>query len=63
MVRVDHEDLTTAVIAEGIRPGERVVVDGASRLSDGTKVTISAPPEQRPSGPRPVAGGRDRAPG
>lgn len=72
MVRVEHEDLATAVIAEGLQPGERVVVDGASRLSDGTKVTISAPPDRPPGlqpgdprrqGPRPVAGGRERAPG
>jgi len=62
MVRVEHEDLQTAVIAEGLQPGDRVVVDGASRLSDGTKVTISPPPE-RPAGPRPVAGGRGRTPG
>ena len=59
LVTVAHEDLQTAVIAEGIQPGDRVVVEGASRLSDGTKVTISAPPART----RPVAGGRERAPG
>jgi multidrug efflux system membrane fusion protein len=59
-VTVGHEDLTVAVIAEGVQPGERVVIDGASRLSDGTKVSITPPPARAP---RPVAGGRDRAPG
>ncbi len=60
-VTVGHEDLTVAIVAEGLKPGERVVVDGASRLSDGTKVTVTTP--QRPAGPRPVAGGRERPPG
>ncbi|MCC6717004.1 MAG: efflux RND transporter periplasmic adaptor subunit [Acetobacteraceae bacterium] len=59
-VAVGHEDLTVAVIGEGVQPGERVVVDGASRLSDGTKVTITPPP---PPVTRPLAGGRARAPG
>ena len=61
-VTVGHEDLTVAIISDGVQPGERVVIDGASRLSDGTKVNITAPPppQQRP---RPVAGGRERAPG
>ena len=57
-VTVGHEDLTVAVIADGIQPGERVVIDGASRLSDGTKVSIPVPPR-----PRPVAGARERTPG
>lgn len=60
-VTVGHEDLTVAIVAEGLKPGERVVVDGASRLSDGTKVTVTTP--ARPAGPRPVAGGRERPPG
>ena len=60
-VTVGHEDLTVAILAEGLKPGERVVVDGASRLSDGTKVTVTIP--ARPAGPRPVAGGRERPPG
>jgi len=62
-VTVGHEDVVAAIIAEGLQPGERVVVDGASRLSDGTKVTISTPPPPAsPRGPRPVAGARERAP-
>jgi membrane fusion protein, multidrug efflux system len=59
-VTVAHEDLTVAVITEGVQPGERVVIDGASRLSDGTKVTVTPPPQR---GPRPGAGGREQAPG
>ena len=61
-VTVGHEDLTVAIVAEGLKPGERVVVEGASRLSDGTKVTVTTP-QPRPQGPRPVAGGRERQPG
>lgn len=63
-VTVGHEDLTVAIVAEGLRAGERVVIDGASRLSDGTKVNVTAPTApQQPRGPRPMAGGRERAPG
>jgi len=58
-VTIAHEDLTVAVIAEGIVAGERVVIEGASRLSDGSKVTVGDPPAR----PRPVAGGRERSPG
>lgn len=49
-VKVGHEDLRAAILAEGVAPGERIVVDGASRLSDGARITIapgvgqSAPP-------------------
>lgn len=64
-VTVGHEDLTVAVIADGLQPGERVVIDGASRLSDGTKVNITVPaaPQRPAPGARPVAGGRERTPG
>lgn len=58
-VTLAHEDLTVAVIAEGIAAGERVVIEGASRLSDGSKVTVGEPPARS----RPVAGGRERTPG
>lgn len=61
-VTVGHEDLSVAIVAEGLKPGERVVIEGASRLSDGTKVTVTTP-QPRPQGPRPVAGGRERPPG
>jgi multidrug efflux system membrane fusion protein len=52
-VRVSHEDMLLAVIADGLEPGERVVVDGASRLTDGAKVQVAAPAEApAPAGPR-----------
>ena len=35
-----HEDLDWAVIDQGLAAGARVVVDGAARVSDGTKVSI-----------------------
>lgn len=40
-VTVSHEDGRVAVTIAGIKPGERVVTDGASRLSDGKHVTIA----------------------
>ncbi len=43
-VVIGHEDLSGAVVQSGLKPGERVVVDGASRLTDGAKVSISQPP-------------------
>jgi len=42
-VTVGHEDETESVITEGIRPGDRVVIDGAARLTDGSHVTIAQP--------------------
>jgi multidrug efflux system membrane fusion protein len=52
-VTVGHEDLRATVIAEGVVPGERVVVDGASRLTDGAKIQIVPPAGQgaAPAGP------------
>ncbi len=43
LVRVAHQDLETAIISEGLAAGERVVTDGASRLSDGAKVKTAEP--------------------
>ena len=40
---VGHEELTLAIIADGLKPGEKVVIDGAARLSDGSKVVAVAP--------------------
>ncbi len=42
-VTVGHEDAQTAIITDGLKAGERVVTDGASRLSDGSKVRITEP--------------------
>jgi membrane fusion protein, multidrug efflux system len=40
-VTISHQDEQGAIIDEGVKPGERVVTDGASRLSDGRKVAIA----------------------
>jgi multidrug efflux system membrane fusion protein len=47
-VTVGYEDANESLISSGLKGDERVVVEGASRLSDGTKVTI-APPTEAPS--------------
>jgi multidrug efflux system membrane fusion protein len=43
-IRVGHEDVGVAVIEDGLKPGERVVIDGAARLTDGVRVAIAQPP-------------------
>ncbi len=64
---VGHEDLQASVITEGLKAGERVVVDGAARLSDNSKVNVlpaatdtpaapGAAPAQRQGGQRRPAG-------
>jgi multidrug efflux system membrane fusion protein len=61
-VTLGHEDVSAAIVTAGVTPGERVVVDGASRLTDKAKVTIATPagatpppaPKQ-PEGPTPIA--------
>ena len=63
-IQVGHEDEAVSVVTAGLQPGDRVVVDGASRLSDGAKVTVQdnapaavdAPPRVRTPGQ-----GRQRA--
>jgi multidrug efflux system membrane fusion protein len=62
-ITLGHEDMTASVVADGVRPGERVVVDGAARLTDNAKVTIATPPGATPpavpaTGPTPVARGQ-----
>jgi multidrug efflux system membrane fusion protein len=56
-VKVSHEDLQVAIITEGIAENDRVITDGASRLSEGSKVNVvdptapnAAPLPQRPRG-------------
>jgi membrane fusion protein, multidrug efflux system len=64
-VTLGHEDVGAAIVTAGVTPGERVVVDGAARLTDKASVTIAAPagatpppaPKQ-PEGPTPVARSR-----
>ena len=61
-VTVGHEDAETSIITEGVKPGERVVVDGAARLNDGTKVTIVQPSATggAPAADQPAAPGTRR---
>ena len=39
-VMTGYEDQGVSIITDGVHPGDAVVVDGASRLSDGTKVEV-----------------------
>ena len=41
LVTVGHEDETASVITGGIKPDDRVVTEGAARLTDGSHVTIA----------------------
>jgi multidrug efflux system membrane fusion protein len=57
-VTVGHEDEQESIVTAGLRVGDNVVIDGASRLSDGTKIAVVQPaagdaPEEaaRPSAP------------
>jgi multidrug efflux system membrane fusion protein len=52
-VTVGHEDQFASVIEDGVKPGERVVVDGASRLSEHSKVTVVEPAGTDSSPPPP----------
>jgi multidrug efflux system membrane fusion protein len=57
-VEVGHEDLHTSIIDSGLHPGERVVIDGAARLSDGRAVSIVPTPGVTPAtASRPASGG------
>ena len=58
-IQVGHEDQNASIVTAGLTPGERIVVDGASRLSDHTKITIlppageqAAPPQEPPPQPQ-----------
>ena len=42
-VTVGHEDLRQAIVSDGLAPGEQVVIDGAARLSDGSKIFVVLP--------------------
>jgi membrane fusion protein, multidrug efflux system len=60
-VRIGHESQTESVIAEGLAPGDQVVVDGASRLTDGAKVTVVQP--AAPTAPASAGTAPRRGPG
>jgi membrane fusion protein, multidrug efflux system len=42
-VTVGHEDEQASIVTAGLPVGARVVVEGASRLDDGTKITVVQP--------------------
>ena len=42
-VEIEQDDGTTAVVARGLEGGETVVASGQSRLTNGTRVAVSAP--------------------
>jgi membrane fusion protein, multidrug efflux system len=48
LVRVDRSVTNKTVIAEGLTAGERVVVDGQLRLTNGTRVTVQRSEEAPP---------------
>ena len=60
-VTVTHEDILQSVIAEGVREGDRVVVDGAARLTDKARVTVL--PQSGGASSGPVARGQGKKPG
>jgi multidrug efflux system membrane fusion protein len=62
-VTVGHEDQSVAILAEGLKPGEQVVTDGASRLTDGAKVSTQPPAGGQPPAGRPIARAASRRPG
>ena len=59
-VTIGYEDDQGSVISTGLRGGDTVVIDGASRLSDGSKVLV-AKPDAGSAGPeQPAAPGTSR---
>ena len=57
-VTIGYEDDLGSVVSSGVQPGDRVVVDGASRLTDGAKVAVVSPATETPTGSnRPAAPG------
>jgi multidrug efflux system membrane fusion protein len=62
-IMVQQQDEDQAVVSKGLEPPQRVVTTGFARLSEGTKVTATAPGEQ-PATPAPTQQRRrNRAPG
>ena len=58
-VTIGYEDSQGSVVTAGLADGDKVVVDGASRLSDGAKVSVVTPGADTAS----RGGDRPRAPG
>jgi multidrug efflux system membrane fusion protein len=60
-VSVGYEDEAASIVTGGLKAGETVVVDGASRLADGTKVTVAKPDANAAAVPeQPAAPGTNR---
>ena len=61
-VTVGHEDAEASIITDGVKPGDKVVIDGASRLSANSKVTIVQPAAAgaTPAADQPAAPGTRR---
>jgi multidrug efflux system membrane fusion protein len=53
LVRAGRSLADKTVIDSGIKVGERVVVDGQLRLSNGARVAVQAPTDEGPSRPQP----------
>jgi len=62
-ITVGHEDDQLSVVADGLRSGEQVVVDGAQRLTDGAKVALAGPDGNAPDAVPPERNKERGAPG
>lgn len=58
-VTVGYEDELGSIVTAGLNPGDRVVIDGGSRLTDGGKVSVVTPEAET----TPRGGNRPAAPG
>jgi multidrug efflux system membrane fusion protein len=54
-VTTGFEDQAASIVATGLKAGDRVVLDGASRLSDGSKVSLGAPAARTSTSADPTA--------
>ncbi len=64
-VTIGYEDEQGSIVTSGLNPGDQVVIDGASRLTDGAKVSLVTPGADtapgganRPSAPHAADGGK-----
>jgi multidrug efflux system membrane fusion protein len=61
LITVGYEDEQGSMVATGLKGGENVVTEGASRLSDGSKVSVAKPDAEAGQGPdQPTAPGISR---
>ena len=60
-VTIGHEDEAVSVVTAGLQAGDHVVTDGASRLTDGAKVTVQTSDTTPEAAVQPTR--RTRAPG